>query len=1070
MEVFMKLELADIQEYIKSKEAYQKGLQIYKNGLVKGVNTQFNKHTNCTSIVGEVSETKRVKYTAIATFDEAKGQFVRFHCDCVLFKTQEAGCEHMAAVLLAAYYQEHPEELVEEKEEVVEVSDAENLISFYTTDYEKKLILQAQEISVTLIPQLEQVDGELYLSFKIESDKKKYAIKNIEEFIKHIREEEYASYGKELAFTHHLDVFSNPALVIFLMREYENREYIQTIIGKSIDAKYLYLNPSAFDEFFWRFVKDKITHRYQTKETPLHVCNVLPHISLMVEEKEESFLLRMRNPMYYVNGNVYGYYISGLNLYYCSAVFHQACSRLLSYFNTHEVLEVAKNKMRDFYNSVLVEVRGFIQFLGNVEEYVPNTVTNRLYIDFNKNVVHGFLMHYYGENEKYMAFQDDALGEGRDVREETKARLALKKYTTEIDESNGSFVIRKSLDQIYDFLSTGIAEMSNTCEIYASERVRKINIVKRVNFGVGLKIESNLLKLDFTSDIVNPAELMDVLKAYKEKRKYFRLKDGSIIQLMDDSIEAISSVVDSLHLGEDQMSEGSVSVPTYRALTLDATLKSYRNIELDRDSYYRQLVKSMKNVGDSEFPIPDTMKKILRNYQKEGYRWLKTMASFGFGGILADDMGIGKTIQIIALFEEASKDTTKKSLVVCPASLILNWDSEIKKFTSDIKTHIIMGSQEERARLISMETDAQVWITSYDYLKRDYEQYSNMVFEYLIVDEAQFIKNQYTKNAVSVKQIQSKYKFALTGTPIENSLSELWSIFDFLMPGYLFDYSFFKKYYENPIVKYEDEEVLEDLRRMVEPFILRRVKKDVLKELPDKIESTILVDFDEESKKLYDANLSLIRQDLETQFANGQSNNKILVIAMLTKLRQLCCAPQLLYDNFAGEAVKLDACMEIVNNCKENKKKVLIFSQFTSLLDIIAQRLFQENISYYMLTGDTSKSKRQEMVNTFNQDDTQVFLISLKAGGTGLNLTGAEVVIHFDPWWNLSAQNQATDRAHRFGQEKNVQVFKLIVRNSIEEKILNLQEKKKDLSDAIINENEGIITKMSKEDILELFQ
>lgn len=1067
----MKLELADIQRYVKSKEAYQKGLQIYQNGLVKSVNTQYNKHTNCTSIVGEVTETKRVKYTAIATYDEAKEQFVRFHCDCVLLDKKEASCEHLAAILLAAYYKEHPEEVSnEEKVEEIVVSDADALIHSYTGDYEKMLMLQSQEISVTLVPQLEKVDNKIYLSFKLANNKKQYAIKNLEEFIKHIKEGEFASYGKDLSFTHHLEAFSNPALVIFLMREYENREFVQNLLGKSIDAKYLYLNESAFDEFFWRFVKDKIAYRQQSQETILHVCNILPHISLMVEETENSFLLKMRNPMYYIQGNIYGYYICGMNLYYCSAVFHRATHRLLDYFNNHEVLEVEKSKMRDFYNSVLVEVRGFIQFLGNVEEYLPKTVTNRLYIDFNKNIAHGFLMHYYGETEKYLAFRDDALGSGRDVREETKAKLALKKYVTEIDESNGSFVIRKSIDDIYDFLSTGIAEMSNYCEIYASERVRKINIVKRVSFGVGVKIESNLLKLDFTSNVVNPAELMDVLKAYKEKRKYYRLKDGSILQLKDDSIEAISSVVDSLHLGEEQWDNGSATVPTYRSLTLDATLKNYRNIELDRDSYYRQLVKSMKNVGDSYFPIPEKMKKILRNYQKEGYRWLKTMASFGFGGILADDMGIGKTIQIIALFEDACNDPSKKSLVVCPASLILNWDSEIKKFTTDIKTHIIMGNQEERAKLIHANTDAQVWITSYDYLKRDYEQYQDKVFEYLIVDEAQFIKNQYTKNAVSVKQIQSKYKFALTGTPIENSLSELWSIFDFLMPGYLFDYGFFKKYYENPIVKYEDEEILEDLRRMVEPFILRRIKKDVLKELPDKIESTILVDFDEESKKLYDANLSLIRRDLETQFAQGQANNKILVIAMLTKLRQLCCAPQLLYDDFTGESVKLNACMELVHNCKENHKKVLIFSQFTSLLNIIAERMLNENISYYMLTGETGKSKRQEMVNAFNQDDTQVFLISLKAGGTGLNLTGAEVVIHFDPWWNLSAQNQATDRAHRYGQEKNVQVFKLIVRNSIEEKILNLQEKKKDLSDAIINENEGIITKMSKEDILELFQ
>ena len=1063
----MDLTLENIKTFINNVTTYNLGMDYYKEKMVKDVNIQFNRNLNCTMIVANISETKRVKYTIVVMYNEQQNKLLSAHCDCMHSERNGGICEHVAAGLIAAYYKEHPEdEKAEEKQEEVEEMSVEEkeaayelLIQQYQRQYEIDVMLEMEQKSVKVMPVLEIADHKANLSFKL-GDKKMYSMKSINKFVENIERGIYFSYGKDLSFTHHLENFERPALVSFIMRELQDREN---------DSRLLPLSPTSFDEFFWRFGTDKIHAKWDGIEKILKRNDILPHITLMFEETENEFILSLRNPMFYIEGNMYGYYITNNDLYYCSVAFHNACGKLLNYFNEHSKLVIKKEKMQDFYNSVLVEARGYMQFYGNLEEYLPSAVTNRLYIDFDKNVAKGYLMHYYGEDAKYIAFKDDYVGLNRNTREELKAKLAIRKYVTSIDQRSGSFEIRKSMDEIYEFFAVGLRELSKSCEIYAIERVRKINIVRKANFKVGVRFESNLLKLDFTSDLVSPQEMAEVLKAYRAKQKFFKLRDGTILQLGNESMEAFNDVVESLHVEEDAIADGKIDVPAYRSLTLDATLKQYSNIELERDEFYRHLVASMKTIKDSDYSVPSSMRSILRNYQKEGYRWLKTMAHYGFGGILADDMGIGKTIQVIALLEDLKLNGGGKSLVVCPSSLILNWQSEIHKFSKDLRTYLIVGSQENRADQIKCDIGADVWITSYDYLKRDYKLYEGIEFEYLIVDEAQYIKNQNTKNAISVKSINSKHKFALTGTPIENSLSELWSIFDFLMPNYLFDYSFFKKYYETPITKLQDDEVLADLKKMVEPFVLRRVKKDVLKELPDKIESTIMVEFDEKSKQLYDANLALIRSDLETQFANG-GNNRILVIAMLTKLRQLCCAPSLLYDNFDGENVKLNACMEIVHNCKESGKKVLIFSQFTSLLEIIEQTLIKEDISYYMLTGATGKAQRQAMVNAFNQDDTEVFLISLKAGGTGLNLTGAECVIHFDPWWNLSAQNQATDRAHRFGQEKNVQVFKLIVKNSIEEKIMELQEQKKDLSDAIINENEGVITSMSKDDILDLFK
>lgn len=318
-----------------------------------------------------------------------------------------------------------------------------------------------------------------------------------------------------------------------------------------------------------------------------------------------------------------------------------------------------------------------------------------------------------------------------------------------------------------------------------------------------------------------------------------------------------------------------------------------------------------------------------------------------------------------------------------------------------------------------------------------------------------------------MKSIQADIRFALTGTPIENSLSELWSIFDYLMPGLLGSYQKFRKKYENPIIANTDNEISKRLQKMVKPFILRRLKRDVLKELPDKIEKVILSKMENEQERLYNANAQKVLASLAAKSDDEFKTSRIQILAELTKLRQLCCDPSLIYDDYQGGSAKLEACMELVNSAIDANNKILIFSQFTSMLDIIKGRLDELKIDAYMLTGSTTKEKRRELVDRFNKDQTPVFLISLKAGGTGLNLTAASIVIHYDPWWNLAAQNQATDRTHRIGQEQVVTVYKLLAKDTIEEKIEKLQEKKAQLSDQIISE--GGITQdiMSKSDFMD---
>jgi len=439
-------------------------------------------------------------------------------------------------------------------------------------------------------------------------------------------------------------------------------------------------------------------------------------------------------------------------------------------------------------------------------------------------------------------------------------------------------------------------------------------------------------------------------------------------------------------------------------------------------------------------------------------------------------MGLGKTVQmlsIIAGYVEENEDR-RTSIVICPSSLTLNWQNEAQKFTNKLKTLVIRGTAIERKKQINNANQYDLIITSYDLLKRDIEVYkeNKYKFRFAIADEAQYLKNSNTQNAKAVKEILADTRYALTGTPIENSLAELWSIFDYIMPGYLFRYKKFKAEYEIPIVKDNDQKAMKKLKMLIEPFVLRRTKKQVLTELPEKTITVLNNHMKEEQEKIYLNYLAQAKQDVaETINIRGFEKSHMQVLAALTRLRQICCHPSLFIKDYKEGSSKLEQCIEIVKDATEAGHKILLFSGYTSMFELIEQELKRNNINYFKLTGSTKVDERIRMVDEFNANsEIKVFLISLKAGGTGLNLTGADMVIHYDPWWNASAENQATDRAYRIGQKNNVQVYKLITKNSIEEKIYELQQKKSQLIDNMLDTKTSFISKLSKDDIMKLFE
>jgi len=634
---------------------------------------------------------------------------------------------------------------------------------------------------------------------------------------------------------------------------------------------------------------------------------------------------------------------------------------------------------------------------------------------------------------------------------------------------NGRIYFDLESESGQNFLSKGLPHLQNYSEVFIGESLKRLGTKTAMKFNLGVHVRNNLLEIDIESIHFPKEELAAVLLAYQQKKKFFKLKSGERIHLESDSLEELDKMLDLYHINRQDIHDGSLSLELYRAFSVDNLLaETSESIQAHRSELFKDVIARFSTLKQGTFPLAAKFNKLLRDYQKYGYQWLQTTREYGFNGILADDMGLGKTLQVLTLLNQIKKKG-KTSLVICPASLILNWQDEINKFTPRLKAIPIHGPAKTRAELIQNWSDYDVLITSYDYIRRDAEKYKDCLFNYVILDEAQFIKNPKTKASLSVKQLKSKHRLALTGTPIENSLAELWSIFDFLMPGYLYNYSYFQQQFETPIVRDYDLEQQLELKKLISPFILRRTKKEVLTELPDKIEKTIPIEFAEEEQKLYLANLMAANDELHTKYEAGPIN-KIAALAMLTRMRQICCEPRILFENIDTPSSKVEACIDLLTNLKENNKKTLLFSTFTSVFDWVIPELEKAGISYHLLTGSTPKEERRSLVNQFQNDETDVFLISLKAGGTGLNLTAAEAVIHFDPWWNVSAQNQATDRAHRMGQENIVQVFKLIMKDSIEEKILKLQEQKKNLADTFVEGNEGTITTMSNEELMDLFK
>lgn len=1008
------------------------------------------------------------------------GRVKDYSCSCAEGNSYKGMCAHGKA--LFAYYEDYAKRAGQPP--VHTSQEVHTMIREYTNRQVSRIMAAEEAEKADLVPVLLLSARRVQLEFKVGRDRY-YLVKDLTAFAQAVRENSYVEYSKTFGFHHCAAAFTpeSRGLLTLVME-------LAELVKPQREAE---LAPVHRDRFF-DLVMDRMIEVQLPggTRTRLWVERRDPRLQLTARRYGRdgikiSFdgVLDGEEPRRIAagfGGEQHLYLAQGERLCQCSRDFTQAMQPFLEQINREgsRTLLVGEKDIPLFYARVLKSIAPYAAVRAedvDWKSYEPQPL--RAQFKFDSRGLKELLMEpclSYGDFS-FHPVEDENLPRSvcRDVPGEFKISQVINRYFRYKELDGIRLVIRDDEEAVYRLLTEGIEEFRKLGEVMISEELKQWKVLAPPKVSVGVSVNKGWLNLTVDTGGLSDQELAKILAAYSQKKKYYRLKSGEFLQLGEGGLYTVARLAKELGISRKELQSRTVSLPAYRAMYLDSVLKEGPGVAYYRDQLMKALVRGLRSVEDSDYPVPEQLQGVLREYQKTGFHWMKTLDANGFGGILADDMGLGKTIQTIALLEDAYGGEQKEgepSLIVCPASLVYNWEHEIRKFAPDLTIRSVVGNAGEREEILREASAApgetSVFITSYDLLKRDVEQYGELHFRFQIIDEAQYIKNAATQSARAVKAVNAGTRFALTGTPVENRLGELWSIFDYLMPGFLFGAQHFRKEYELPVVRDQDGEALDRLRRITGPFILRRVKKDVLRELPDKLETVVYSRMEEEQKNLYAAGAARLKERLDRSEGEGLGEERFQVLADLTRLRQICCDPRLCYENYKGGSAKLETCMDLVRRGVEGEHKILLFSQFTSMLELIESRLNQEGIASYKLTGATSKEERMRLVGEFASDATPVFLISLKAGGTGLNLTAADIVIHYDPWWNVAAQNQATDRSHRIGQDKQVTVFKLIARNTVEENILTLQESKSRLSDQVITGDGGSFGGLTREDVLRI--
>lgn len=1024
----------DIKEIIRNTidgDTYPKAYELYTN---KKVVLQCHRNEMDEDVYeGIVTGMTNKSYPVVAKVN-LQGKVTHATCECDYYLNYEGYCKHIVAFFLKI------NEITTSRKEVNQLS---SLLDFYK---------KSTSLDIHLTPIFHIYQNEVGVELKISKDKT-YFVKNIQVFYENIDNRLSFKYGKDLEFVHNSSAFDKESrTLIDDLKDYIN--YKQKENSGYFDSKRKILLPNiVFKKCFDAYIGKKVELVLNEATYELEYTDEDFDLNLLFDKNTLSIQNKKAMRLFWV-GRSY-YVIRGQKLYCLDNVHNpQLIPLVISLFQQDIVFN--SQMYNQFFTYIYPQIENCITIVNKEEFETHNNCSNleaEAYLDLEDGELFLKYKFLYHSLER-----EEAIKKGyfpNEAQEETffDELLTLHFFKTTFENT---YVMDDEI-LIFDFLKNDIPKLKELATVYVSDSIKRLNFKSFTSPGVGVRFNTNWLELVFNEDVVSINDLDEVLKAMKKHKKYHLLKDGTVLNLDDKYLADMKDIVETIGLPIKDLKK-EMPIPLFKMLRIENLLDN-KNIPKEVSGFLNDL----KNYKNKKYPLSPQLATYLREYQKEGFNWLYNLAYYKAGGILADDMGLGKSLQIIALL--SSFKTDLPSLIVCPSSLTYNWYNEFKKWHQNANVVLVTGNGPTREKTIHSIDKNQILITSYDYLKRDIDLYKDIKFRFMVIDEAQNIKNYMTKNAESVKSVTAISKFAVTGTPLENTLADLWSIFDYCLPGYLKTYDLFKEEYEYEIVKENSQSKMNQLNKLISPFIIRRLKKEVLKELPERTEQVIYSQMEGEQLEAYKKTLDMFRNQLLANVKQARSE----VLKMLTRVRQICCHPNLYLHDYVGESAKLNLTIELVENSISAGHKILIFSNFTSMLTVLQAKLSERNINTYLLVGDTKMDNRAELAENFNKNDNiKVFLISLKVGGTGLNLTSADIVIHYDPWWNFSAESQASDRVYRIGQKRKVQILKLITKDSVEEKILNLQLRKKDLFDRVFSNEAEILEKLSLDDLISL--
>ena len=1034
-----------------------RGQEYYKDGYVQEI--KYNNEDKILNVDGKVASPNTYNiYNSSISIDLNNKEILSTQCNCEDFKKRSSYventiCKHIVASTIYVINLLKSDVISNLKQTTIvlkndnKIKRNKNYINKELLDYFKTKEREKVKLDVRV-----EYIGEHSVScdFKIGIDKM-YVMKDLKEFAYSRLESKDLIYG--------VDFLYNPVNNFF---EYEDEKIVQMIEEYGMDLsnnspqrnfKYLTVKGSnirrLFEALSYRTFDFKFRNMYYT---PTVIESNIPiDISFRLDDNEAilkcednlPFPLSLKGDVVFYKGNIY--LLNSEN-----GIYYKKLYSVLSEFkevsfpmeNVSQVLSDMIPKIEKICDKVIIDEK--------IKDNISKDLIVKYYFDLeDSNISCKIVFSYDEDNKKFII---------RDLEKENEAIYRL--YANYFEKDKDKYIFKGNDNQLYDFLNIEINRLKNIGEVYYSDKLKEKKIYNSSVFRVGLGEEINhYLDFNFEIEGVDPIEYKNIIKAFKNHKRFYKLGDGNFINLEDDETKEMFKLMESLGFTDNIK---NMKIHSSKSIFINHLLTEKKLPYISGIENTNNIIEKFRNMEKKEIKIPQNLNATLRDYQVDSLKWFETLDYLGFGGILADEMGLGKTIQTITFILNKKN---KKTLIVTPTSLVHNWKSEFEKFAPSLQVGISHGLKKERLKIIKSIENFDVILTTYGSLRNDIEEFEKLHFDYCIIDEAQNIKNPLASSTDAVKSINASNKFALTGTPIENNLLELWSIFDFIMPGYLYSLTKFNSIF------IKDTEQVENLKRMIKPFILRRTKAQVIKELPPKIEKEFFVEMGKTQKNTYGIYVEEIKRRLQEK---KDIKNKITIFSYLTKLRQLCLDPSIIVEGYKGKSAKTDTCLEIIKDYIKKDNKILVFSQFTSVLKNIGERLNKNNINFYYLDGSTSSKDRITLVDSFNNnEEIKVFLISLKAGGTGLNLTSANIVIHFDPWWNPSVENQASDRAHRIGQKQVVEVIKLIAKGTIEEKIIELQQKKSELIHDMIDgnlSNANVLSSLSEEELINLIK